>query len=173
VTPWSLCEGLRRDFYRSVVHVPTPAISALRTTLSRRRHFVRVQVAEVNAVKRLLRGTGRDGGRRGSLRTDDHWSRLRACEVVPPDLANHLQHHYAVWRQAAAQVRALDLTLGEMARDLRDSVRRLEPRKPCGAVLSAAKGGAAATPNGRLAIARTIPDIEEERGNRETNTGRA
>jgi len=54
-----LCEGVSRGFYRSVVHVPTPAISALRTALSRRRHFVRLQVAEVNAVKRLLRGAGR------------------------------------------------------------------------------------------------------------------
>jgi transposase len=72
-----LCEGLSRGFYRSVVHIPSPAISTLRTTLSRRRHFVRLQVAEVNAVKRLLRGVGREGGRRGSLRTDAHWTRLQ------------------------------------------------------------------------------------------------
>ena len=103
-----LCEGLSRGFYRSIVHVPSPAISALRTTLSRRRHFVRVQAAEVNAVKRLLRGAGRESGRRGSLRTDAHWTRLLASDVVPGDLTGHLQHHYAVWRQAAAQVRALD-----------------------------------------------------------------
>ena len=69
-----LCEGLRRGFYRSIVHVPSPAISDLRTTLSRRRHFIRIQTAEVNAVKRLLRGVGRNSGRRrGSLRTDAHW----------------------------------------------------------------------------------------------------
>jgi hypothetical protein len=42
------------------------------------------------------------------LRTDAHWTRLLASDVVPGDLAGHLQHHYAVWRQAAAQVRALD-----------------------------------------------------------------
>jgi hypothetical protein len=60
------------------------------------------------------------------LRTDAHWTRLLASDVVPGDLAGHLQHHYAVWRQAAAQVRALDLTLGEQARALRDVVRRLE-----------------------------------------------
>lgn len=121
-----LCEGVRRGFYRSVVHVPSPAISALRTTLSRRRHFVRIQVAEVNAVKRLLRGAGREGGRRGSLRTDPHWTRLLASAVVPEELAAHVHHHYAVWRQAAAQVRALDLALGEQARELRAVVRQLE-----------------------------------------------
>jgi transposase len=87
---------------------------------------LRVQVAEVNAVKRLLRGAGRESGRRGSLRTDAHWTRLLASDVVPGDLAGHLQHHYAVWRQAAAQVRALDLTLGKQARALRDGVRPLE-----------------------------------------------
>src|SRR5713226_7286683 len=52
-----LCEGLRRGFYRSMVHVPSPAIGDLRTMLSRRRHFIRIQTAEVNAVKRLLRGS--------------------------------------------------------------------------------------------------------------------
>jgi len=52
---YELCEGLRRDIYRILVHVPPPAVSALRDTLSRRRHFVRRQTAEINAVKRLLR----------------------------------------------------------------------------------------------------------------------
>jgi len=50
-----LGEGLRRGFYRSVMHVPSPEIEELRTALSRRRHFIRIQTAEVNAVKRLLK----------------------------------------------------------------------------------------------------------------------
>jgi transposase len=57
-----LCEGLRRGFYRSQVHVPSPEIEELRIMLSRRRHFIRIQTAEVNAVKRLLRGAGRSAG---------------------------------------------------------------------------------------------------------------
>ena len=81
-----LCEGLRRGFYRSIVHVPSPAISNLRTTLSRRCHFIRIQTAEVNAVKRLLRGVGRNSGRRGSLRTDAHWESLLAGDLVPEQL---------------------------------------------------------------------------------------
>jgi transposase len=111
-------------------------MSALRTTLSRRRHFVRVQVAEVNAVKRLLRGAGRECGPRGSLRTDAHWRRLLASAVVPEDIAHHVQHHYAVWHQAAEQVRALDRTLGEMARGLREVVRRLETVPGVGPVVA-------------------------------------
>jgi transposase len=39
---FELCEGLRRGIYRTIVHVPSLAISRLRETLSRRRHFVRV-----------------------------------------------------------------------------------------------------------------------------------
>src|SRR6266852_99809 len=115
-----LCEGLRRGFYRSIVHVPSPAISDLRTTLSRRRHFIRIQTAEVNAVKRLLRGVGRNSGRRGSLRTDAHWQSLLASDLVPEQLQEHVRHHYAVWRHGAERVRALDLSLGESARERRD-----------------------------------------------------
>ena len=80
-----LCEGLR-GFYRSMVHVPSPAIGDLRTTLSRRRHFIRIQTAEVNAVKRLLRGVARNSGRRGSLHTAAHCQRLLAGEAVPSEL---------------------------------------------------------------------------------------
>jgi len=42
---FELCEGLRRDQYRALVHVPPTPIGALRETLSRRRHFVAVRVA--------------------------------------------------------------------------------------------------------------------------------
>ena len=52
-TALELCEACAR-LYRSVVHVPSPAISELRSALSRRRHFIRIQTAEVNAVKRLV-----------------------------------------------------------------------------------------------------------------------
>jgi hypothetical protein len=93
-------------------------------------------VAEVNAVKRLLRGAGRECGPRGSLRTAAHWTRLLASTVVPEDLAHHVQHHYAVWRQAAGQVRALDLTLGEMARGLHEIVRRPETVPSVGPIVA-------------------------------------
>ena len=121
-----LCEGLRRGFYRSVVHVPSPQIEALRITLSRRRHFIRIQTAEVNAVKRLLRGLGRNAGTRGSLRTDVYWQWPFGSEVVPAELKLHLRDHYALWHQAAECVRALDLRLGEQTRQHRALIKRLE-----------------------------------------------
>ena len=40
-----ICDGVRRGFYRAIVHIPSPAISTLRTALSRRRHFIRIQTA--------------------------------------------------------------------------------------------------------------------------------
>ena len=46
---FELCEGLRRGSYRAIVHVPPAAVLRLRATLARRRHFVRLQSAQVCA----------------------------------------------------------------------------------------------------------------------------
>jgi transposase len=123
---FELCEGLRRGLYRSVVHIPPPAISALRTTLSRRRHFIRIQTAEVNAAKRLLRGPGWTLSTRASLRCAGSWDRLLLALAARPELQSHVRFHYAVWQQAGEQVRAVDHLLGELAHSLRDDVHRLE-----------------------------------------------
>ncbi len=72
-----LCEGLRRDIYRTRIHVPPPAVAELRETLSRRRHFVRLQAAEINAAKRLLRTAGL-GQLTRDLGSNTGWLRLRA-----------------------------------------------------------------------------------------------
>ena len=39
---FEICDGVRRGRYQSRVHVPPEAITQLRETLGRRRHFVRV-----------------------------------------------------------------------------------------------------------------------------------
>ena len=123
---FELCDGLRRDLYRSIVHIPSPAISALRTALGRRRHFIRIQTAEVNATKRLLRGAGWLVGTRGSLRNASRWERLIEALASEPELQTHTRLHYAVWQQTGAQVRAVDHLLGDLGRGFRDAVRRLE-----------------------------------------------
>jgi hypothetical protein len=84
---FEVCDGIRRGLYRSVVYIPSPAISTLRTALSRRRHFVRIQTAEVNATKRLLRGAGWLVGTRTSLRSATSWDRLLAAFAAAPELA--------------------------------------------------------------------------------------
>jgi transposase len=122
-----LCDGISHGLYRSVVHVPERAISELRTTLSRRRHFLRTQTAEVNAAKRLLRSEGWQGNQhRSSLRTEAGWDRLLRATGEMPELQGHLGRHFAVWREAAEQVRALDQALGMQARQWREEVRRLQ-----------------------------------------------
>jgi transposase len=80
-----LGEGLRRGIYRTLVHVPPLPVARLRETLSRRRHFVRLQTAEVHAVKRLLRGTGR-GQQSRSLGTEVGWAKLLAALAGPGEL---------------------------------------------------------------------------------------
>jgi transposase len=120
-----LCDGLRRDIYRVVVHVPPLAVAALRETLSRRRHFVRVQTAEINAAKRLLRAAGR-GRLSRSLRTTAGWTKL--VESIEPGsvLRAHLEQHQAVWRCAGEQVAALDTLRTAQAQPFAPSLRRLQ-----------------------------------------------
>ena len=96
-------------------------------TLSRRRHFLRIQTAEDNAAKRLLRGAGWPGGQQHrSLRTEAGWDRLLQSTADVPALRGHLQRHYHVWKQAAQEVRDLDQALGQQGGRWRDELRRLQ-----------------------------------------------
>src|SRR5262249_26850734 len=85
---FELCEGLRREQYRSVVHVPPARIGALRETLSRRRHFVAVRVAEGNAGKRLLPGAGLRHPPK-SPGADAAWAKPPAAPAPQPAAAAH------------------------------------------------------------------------------------
>jgi transposase len=107
---FELCEGLRRGQYRAIVHVPPAPIGALRETLSRRRHFVAVRVAEVNAVKRLLRAAGL-GHLSKSLGTEAAWAKLLAALAPEPVLRTHVAQHHALWRCAQQPIAALEETL--------------------------------------------------------------
>jgi hypothetical protein len=82
---FEVCDGIRRGLYRSVVRIPSLAISTLRTALSRR-HLVRTQTSEVNAAKRLLRGAGWWAGTRTSLRSAISWDRLLLVLAPVPEL---------------------------------------------------------------------------------------
>jgi transposase len=106
-----LCEGLRRDIYRTRIHVPPAAVAELRETLSRRRHFVRLQAAEINAAKRLLRTAG-IGHLTRDLGSNTGWLRLQA--TLPPEgpLPAYVVHHHAAWRCAGEQIAATSSTHG-------------------------------------------------------------
>src|SRR5579862_7452480 len=107
-----LCEGLRRDIYRTRIHVPPAAVAELRETLSRRRHFVRGQVAEINAAKRLLRTAGL-GHLTRDLGSNTGWLRLRATLPTDGALAVYVAQHHTAWRCAGEQIAALEQTLNK------------------------------------------------------------
>jgi transposase len=121
-----LCEGLRRGIYRTIVHVPPLEVSRLRESLSRRRHFVRLQTSEVNAAKRLLRSAGL-GELGRSLTTEGAWERLeRSLQDKDETLAMYVSQHRAVWRSARDQVKALERALEVQQAPFTEQLERLQ-----------------------------------------------
>jgi transposase len=120
-----LCEGLRRDVYRTRIHVPPAAVAELRELLSRRRHFVRLQGAEINAAKRLLRSAGL-GHLTRDLGSTTGWRRLLA--TLPPDTAlqGYVTQHLAAWQCAGEQIAVLEQALTQHQETYADDVRRLQ-----------------------------------------------
>jgi len=122
---FELCEGLRRDIYRVRVPRAPGEVVVLRETLSRRRHFVRMQTAEINAAKRLLRGAGLGHVSR-HLCTKRGWAKLFANLADTDALRSYLEHHHAVWRCANEQARALDEALVEQQAPFASQLARLQ-----------------------------------------------
>jgi hypothetical protein len=75
--------------------------------LSRRRHFVRVQTAEINAAKRLLRSAGLGRASR-DLRRERGWATVLQAVAPYGDVRADLEQHRAVWRCAGEQIQALE-----------------------------------------------------------------
>jgi transposase len=120
-----LCEGLRRELYRTRVHVPPEAIEHLRETLGRRRHFVNVKTMEVNAAKRLLRAAGLRLLSR-SLATESGWQKLLASLDGESSLEALCQAHHALWRCADEQVAVLEASLAVQGEPLAPTLKRLQ-----------------------------------------------
>jgi transposase len=110
----------------------------LRDSLSRRRHFVRLQTAEVNAVKRLLRAAGLGELARRSLRTAIGWDRLLAAldSVDERELHSHAELHRTVWASLGAQVATLETRLAEQAEPYRPSLDLLQGVLGVGPIVS-------------------------------------
>jgi transposase len=99
---FELCDGGRRGLYRTIVHVPTPALRELRALLARRRHFVRLQTAQCNAVKKALRAQGEAALAR-SLRTPVGWQRLALRVAGDAALRAIVTAHQRIWTAAATE----------------------------------------------------------------------
>ena len=121
---FEICEGVRRDIYRSIVHIPPEPVQQLRTTLAQRRHFVRVQSAEMSAAKHVLRSSGLRALSR-QLQRESAWQRLIA-QTGDPLLASRLEVHHAVWRAAGEQIALLDGSLFEQSRPFEADFLRLQ-----------------------------------------------
>jgi transposase len=133
---YELCEGLRRGIYRIQVHVPPLAVAQLRESLSRRRHFVRVQTAEINAAKRLLRADGVSHLGR-TLTSTAGWTKLLHQEEVPSAARGHLERHYVLWREAGTQITALEAQLRTQREAFAPSLERLEKIPGVGPIVAA------------------------------------
>lgn len=120
-----LCEGLRRELYRSVVHVPPEPIERLRETLGRRRHCVRVKTMQVNAVKRLLRAAGLQPLGR-TLSTPVAWEKLLRAVSIDPSLHAFCAVHRALWLCAREQVATLEVSLRAQGEPLQHDLDRLQ-----------------------------------------------
>jgi transposase len=97
---------------------------------------VRLETAQVNAAKRLLRGAGL-GQLSRSLRTEAGWATLLAAGAVPDELRAYLGHHRALWRCARAQRDALDQALAAQRPTFAAQAARLETIPGVGPIVAA------------------------------------
>lgn len=122
----ALCEGVRRDIYEAIVHVPPDEIEHLRNTLSRRRHFVRLMTAEVNAAKKTLRGAGLSELSGLHLGTGRGWGRLIAALVEWPKVRVFVELHHRAWQTAQSQKVECERALEEQRSLFGEDVERLK-----------------------------------------------
>lgn len=122
---FELCDGGRRGLYAAVVYIPPPAIHALRSTLARRRHFVRAATREILAAKHLFRARGRPLPP-GALKSERAWQRVLTGATDDPPLLAAVRAHYALWQAAQAEVGTLDAALRPLPPAETASVARLQ-----------------------------------------------
>lgn len=120
-----LCEGLRRGLYRAIVHVPPEEIEYLRNTLSRRRHFVRLGTAEINAAKKMLRSAGLSELSRQHSGTLRAWQRLLKALSPHPQVRCFVELHHRAFQSAMEQKAACEKSLGEQQALFGEDLERL------------------------------------------------
>jgi transposase len=121
-----LCEGIRRGIYRGIVHVPPGEIEHLRNTLSRRRHFVRLGTAEINAAKKMLRSAGLSELSRQHLGTRRAWQRLLQALAAHADARGFVELHGRAWQSAMEQKASCEKSLEEQRASFGEDLDRLK-----------------------------------------------
>lgn len=131
---FEICDGVRRGIYRSIVYIPPKQVEQLRRILSRRRHFVRICVMEINAAKYLCRGIG--VRMEAALQSREAWERL----VERPEVERvrgHLEMHGRQWALAREQVEGLEKELGEALEPYGEEMRLLTEVSGIGQITAA------------------------------------
>ena len=130
-----LCEGLRRGIYRCIVSVPPREIRALRETLSRRRHFVKIRTSQINAVKWLLRSRGH-GRLARHLGSELGWTQLMEALSDAPSLQMFVRCHWTVWHTAGEQVRALEAEIRRLGHAWKKELELLDSVPGVGTIVA-------------------------------------
>lgn len=108
---FELCEGVRRGIYQAIVHVPPEKIEQLRNTLSRRRHFVRLGTAQINAAKKMLRSAGLYELSRQHLGTPRAWRLVLGGLAEHEQIGTFVELHHRAWQNAMEQKAACEESL--------------------------------------------------------------
>lgn len=121
---FEICDGLRRDNYVSIVHIPPEEIQLLREALAQRRHFVRTITGQKNAVKSILRAKGKGSAYR-SLKSKQAWEKLLGLTELGDAVRDFVRMHYAIWSTAAAQVERIEGRIVELSKPFEEAQKRL------------------------------------------------
>lgn len=141
---FEICDGLRRGIYSSIVYVPPETLERLRIILSRRRHFVRLRTAQVNAAKFLLRSRGlRELAR--TMTTPGAWAGVKA-RVKDEGLRQYLALHETIWLQAGEAIKQLENEMEEAAKPMSEVIERLKTVPGVGPVTATSFVAALGTP---------------------------
>ena len=101
-------------------------IEHLRNTLSRRRHFVRLGTAQINAAKKMLRSAGLSELSRQHLGTLRAWQRLLGALVPHPQVRSYVELHHRAWQTALEQKNACEKSLESQHAAFGEDLERLK-----------------------------------------------
>jgi len=132
---FEICDGLRRDQFVARVWTPPAEICQLRQILSRRRHFISIRTAQINAVKGLLK-TVCDIPTPSFLNSDVAWERL-ISRLGDSELGVSVELHHEMWLVARAHVQRLDAQLRSALQPFADVAALLQTAPGVGTITAA------------------------------------
>jgi transposase len=169
--------------YQAVVHVPLEEIEQLRSTLSHRRHFVRLATARINAAKKMLRGAGLFEPSRQHLGSLRAWRLLLEALAAHPQVRSLVELHQRAFQAALEQTAACEKLLEERHALFRLEMEKLKTVPGVGDIVALTalaafsdatrfRSATHAASHARL-VPRTWQSVETNRQGHNTKTGSA